>query len=381
MSAATPSMNGYTPPKPVNPLIPTPIQHSIAHPQPQPGTTAKKCEIYRFNSTKPVYASAWSCKKEARFRLAVGSTVEREQQNRVSIVQLNEELGELVERGNFNHEFPANNIAFIPDPSDNYPDLLATSSDALRIWKISSENMVTEEGCFSSTGKGGTAFPLTNFDWNEVDPSLIGTCSIDTSCTIWQIETRQVVGQVGGPSVTGTVRTQLIAHDKPVHDIAFSKMNNGRDIFATVGADGSARMFDLRNLEHSTIIYEDQERNQLMRLAWNKQNQQHLALFAKDSTEVLILDMRVPCQPMARLRNHQGAVNGVAWAPHSGQHICTAGDDNQALIWDVSALPRVVEDPILAYQAGGEVSQVHWGSVHNNWICICFNKTLEILRV
>ena len=27
-------------------------------------------------------------------------------------------------------------------------------------------------------------------------------------------------------------------------------------MFASVGADGSVRMFDLRHLEHSTIIYE-----------------------------------------------------------------------------------------------------------------------------
>ena len=42
------------------------------------------------------------------------------------------------------------------------------------------------------------------------------------------------------------VRTQLIAHDKEVFDIAFSRAGGGRDIFASVGADGSVRMFDLR---------------------------------------------------------------------------------------------------------------------------------------
>lgn len=31
------------------------------------------------------------------------------------------------------------------------------------------------------------------------------------------------------------------------------------------------------------------------------------------------------------------------------------GDDRQALIWDISPMPRPVEDPILAYQAEGEV--------------------------
>ena len=46
--------------------------------------------------------------------------------------------------------------------------------------------------------------------------------------------------------VSGHVKTQLIAHDKEVYDIAFSKAGGGRDMFASVGADGSVRMFDLR---------------------------------------------------------------------------------------------------------------------------------------
>ena len=40
-----------------------------------------------------------------------------------------------------------------------------------------------------------------------------------------------------------TPKTQLIAHDKEVYDIAFAC---GKDIFGSVGADGSLRMFDLR---------------------------------------------------------------------------------------------------------------------------------------
>ena len=49
----------------------------------------------------------------------------------------------------------------------------------------------------------------------------IGTSSIDTTCTIWGLETGQVIGRVN--MVTGQVKTQLIAHDKEVYDIAFSK--------------------------------------------------------------------------------------------------------------------------------------------------------------
>lgn len=53
---------------------------------------------------------------------------------------------------------------------------------------------------------------------------------------------------------TGVPVTQLIAHDREVYDVAWSPAQ--REIFASVGADGSVRMFDLRSLEHSTILYE-----------------------------------------------------------------------------------------------------------------------------
>jgi DDB1- and CUL4-associated factor 7 len=118
--------------------------------------------------------------------------------------------------------------------------------------------------------------PLTSFDWNEADPSIIGTSSIDTTCTIWDIETQQA-------------KTQLIAHDKEVYDIAFAPL---LDVFASAGADGSVRMFDLRALEHSTIIYESTDLVPLLRLAWNKQDHNYLATFCMDSNQVIVLDIR-----------------------------------------------------------------------------------------
>ena len=178
------------------------------------------------------------------------------------------------------------------------------------------------------------------------------------------------------------MKTQLIAHDKEVYDIAFSRAGGGRDMFASVGADGSVRMFDLRHLEHSTIIYEDPAHTPLLRLAWNKQDPNYLATIAMDACEVIILDVRVPCTPVARLNNHRACVNGIAWAPHSPCHICTAGDDHQALIWDIQQMPRAVEDPILAYTAAeGEINQIQWGTTQPDWIAICYNRCLEILRV
>ena len=62
-------------------------------------------------------------------------------------------------------------------------------------------------------------------------------------------------------------------------------------------------------------------------------------------------------------------ISGIAWAPHSSCHICTAGDDHQALIWDIQQMPRAIEDPILAYTAAeGEINQIQWGATQPDWI-------------
>ena len=183
---------------------------------------------------------------------------------------------------------------------------------------------------------------MTSFDWSEVDQKLVGTSSIDTTCTIWEIETGQQLARVGGRDssrVTGRVKTQLIAHENEVYDIAFSRASSHG--FASVGGDGSGtnfnfetnkfytnlevktfpqlesltifvnfflvRMFDLRHLEHSTIIYE--ARRPLLRLAWNRQDPNYIAALAMDVQEVIILDVRVPCTPVAKLSNHRAAGN------------------------------------------------------------------------
>lgn len=44
---------------------------------------------------------------------------------------------------------------------------------------------------------------------------------------------------------------------------------------------------------------------------------------------------RMPSMPAYELESHTANVNAIAWAPHSSKHICTAGDDKQALIWEL----------------------------------------------
>lgn len=284
-----------------------------------------------------------------------------------------DDLGSLYKAGEFDHPYPCTKILWSPEVR-NYgsKDLLATTGDYLRVWNVTDDGSgrgtlsVEKEALLNNNKTSEYCAPLTSFDWNESDPNIVGTSSIDTTCTIWDVETQ-------------TARTQLIAHDREVFDLAFAR---GKDVFASVGADGSVRMFDLRSLEHSTIIYESPNLDPLLRLEWNKQDPNYLATFMVDSRRTIILDIRVPSIPVAELGGHLGCVNATAWAPHSSCHICTAGDDSQALIWDLSAMPkRPVEDPILAYNAEGEVNNLQWSATQPDWVSIAFNDKLQIRKL
>lgn len=330
----------------------------------------KRAEIYTYEAPWQIYGMNWSERKDQKFRLAVGSFIE-EYNNKVEIITLDDESDpagfKSKPKFSFNHPFPPTKIMFIPDKEGCREDLLATTGDFLRIWKID-EDGVKLKSLLNNNKNSEFCAPLTSFDWNETDPKRLGTSSIDTTCTIWDIE-REVVD------------TQLIAHDKEVYDIAWG----GVGVFASVSADGSVRVFDLRDKEHSTIIYESpQPDTPLLRLGWNKQDPRYMATIMMDSSKVIVLDIRFPTLPVAELQRHQAGVNALAWAPHSSCHICSAGDDSQALIWDLSTMSQPLDsglDPILAYSAGAEINQLQWSSSQPDWIAIAFSNKLQILRV
>ncbi|CAM9355552.1 unnamed protein product [Chrysoparadoxa australica] len=337
-------------------------------------TSSRRKEIYTYVAPWDIFSVAWSRRVEPQhqFRLAVGSFVE--QYNNSVQIRLHPALpvphavhpNTHIQVGEFDHPYPPTKIMWSPDKA-GARDLLATTGDYLRLWQMSPDEPggVKMEVLMNNGKNTEYCSPLTSFDWNEMDPGTIGTSSIDTTCTIWDVN-------------TGMPRTQLIAHDKEVYDIAFAR---NKDVFASVGADGSVRMFDLRSLEHSTIIYETADLTPLLRLTWNKQDPNYLATILTDSFKTIIIDIRVPSLPVAELGGHQACVNAVAWAPHSSCHICTASDDAQALIWDLSAVPHPVGDPILAYTADESINNLQWSKRHPEWVCIAFGKSLQLLRV
>lgn len=324
-------------------------------------------EALEYQAKSPLYSLAWSYRQDSPPRLAVGTFIE-EYNNTVQIVQHNAESLDFI--ASFDHPYPTTKVAWIPDPDSSHPDLIGTTGDFLRLWEIDQNGNPKLKCLLDNNKQSEFCAPLTAFDWNEADPSLIGTSSIDTTCTVWNVETQQA-------------KTQLIAHDKEVYDFAFAA--RGVDMFASVGADGSVRLFDLRSLEHSTIIYESPDMTPLLRLRWNTRNPNYLATIAMDSSEVVILDIRQPSLPVATLEHktstNSNCVNAVSWAPHSAVHLASGGDGCLGLIWNISSIPKRIEDPAFSYGAGASISNLQWAPSHSEWLAITMENNLQVLRV
>ena len=186
------------------------------------------------------------------------------------------------------------------------------------------------------------------------------------------------------------VDTQLIAHDREVYDIAWG--GGGAGVFASVSADGSVRVFDLRRAAgplqgplhrfpqlltwhdagtRSTARSSTSQASLTCRCcawagisrtpaiwprwSWTAPRCDAAALLHVDqgrpepvraAVQAVILDIRFPTLPVAELQRHQAPVNALAWAPHSSCHICTAGDDAQALIWDLTTMAKPLEQSL-----------------------------------
>lgn len=335
-------------------------------------------QVRQFKS-KPLYCADWA---PQGFTLAVCS-FQKDRFNSISVIS-----NSLLALSS-PHPFPATRVRYQPHSSE----IIATSADCLRLWRVGDTLECTASLKHQTSGY---AAPLTALDWNPCNPALIITSSLDTTCTLWDV-TRKLP------------KTQLIAHDRQVYDVCFGQQEH---VFCSVGQDGSLRMFDLRALEHSTIVYEtappsksilintassttDSSDGALLRVAWNKLDNNYLATFAHNSRSVLVLDIRVPAVPVATLVA-SSSISSISWAPHSSGHLVSSstlvniGDDGSALVWDLAAIDKSassslgqqqVHKPVLSYGAHMPVNSVAWGSANPDWIAITMDDGLECVRV
>jgi WD repeat-containing protein 68 len=259
------------------------------------------------------------------------------------------------------YEFPVSSILF--SPHEQNKNLLISTSDTLRLYSYEEEKLSLKVA-FAKRRKIYCG-PLTACDWSRANDSIIGVCSVDTTCSIWDLNKLKE-------------KYMIIAHDKEVYDISL-----GQDeyTFMSTGADGSVRLFDSRTANSSSIIFETSDESPMTRLKWNLVNPNFILTVIVDKNEIYILDQRKLASPYAILKVHTNVVNNAIWAPQSNTNLISVSDDKRALYWDIYCDSNHPEEYILKYEAENEIENVAWGDVTQNWVGITDGNQAEILRI
>ena len=242
-----------------------------------------------------------------------------------SIYIVDYQHGSLSLTGSISHGLPASKILCKPGQSSDQPTLFASTAASLRVWRASDsserKSVITPVTQLCTSHKVD-AFALTSFDWSAVTSTKIATSAADSSVAIWDLEREKL-------------DTQMMAHDKPVMDVAFCGQTD--KIIATVGEDGSLRLFDIRDLEHCSILLEDPK--PFIRVKWSLgSHANQVAVMGLDSKVITIVDVRKSGEP-ACIINLATAAESIAWCPKS--NLLAVGTRSGALLCDTS-LAQVV---------------------------------------
>jgi len=310
--------------------------------------------IYDYSTNMKLYGIAFQ--KGNCPRLAV-SSLEKRLDNKIEILELvDNELKNVYEQM---VGYPCTKLLW--SPTGKKSSLLAFSSDCIQIYDYSEEKQVLSFQTRLHNIKSQYCGPLTSFDWNTVNESLLGTASIDNTCTIWDLNKQ-------------TIKTQLIAHDKEVFDIQFG---NDENTFISCGADGTVRLFDLRNLDHSTIIYENE--GCINKIAMNLQEPNFIVALCLEKNTIYIFDSRVNSNVyMDEINLHKEPVTGCMWAPDNQTQLCSVSEDCNVIISNIGN--ELAQNNNVSYTAPAPINNVDWCKNFPEWIGITFQDRVQLLR-
>ncbi len=313
--------------------------------------------IYDYFTDKNLYGIAFqngNCP-----RLAI-SSLEKSLNNKIEVLELiDNELKKVQEQ---QLDYPCTKLIW--SPNINKSSTLAASSDCIKLYNYIEDTHELKFNHKLANKKSKYCGPLTSFDWNTVNDSLLGTASVDTTCTIWDLN-------------KVSIKTQLIAHDKEVFDIQFG---NDENIFISGGADGSVRLFDLRALNHSTIIYETKGSSPINKLALNLRTSNLIAALSLDKNVIYIFDSRANSNVcLDELNFHKDPVTGIVWAPDNPTQLCSVSEDNSVVISSVHN-DQMLQNTNVSYTAPYPINNVDWCKSFPEWIGITFKNKVQLLR-
>lgn len=82
----------------------------------------KDNKVHTYTSEWDIYAIAFSSTPHQKFRLALGSFIE-EEDNFIRVIQLNTERGVFQKKFEFSHRFPPSKIMWMPDYEGIHQDI------------------------------------------------------------------------------------------------------------------------------------------------------------------------------------------------------------------------------------------------------------------
>lgn len=159
--------------------------------------------------------------------------------------------------------------------------------------------------------------PVSSFDWSAFNTQIIAAATLDSICTIWDIDMQQPV-----------VSTR--AHPSEIYDIAFSPI--AMDTFITCGKDGSIRLFDMRCVNKYSIFHKREDSLPVLRVAWNPINAMTVGFITHNQQDVTIIDVRSPDKEL-KLSSHVAPVNAIEWSPNQISYLVSVGEDGKVGTW------------------------------------------------
>lgn len=237
-------------------------------------------------------------------------------------------------------KLPITNIGFLPTSfyrSDELNRLLVTSSDTLNLLHYNEEsNDLTDilnftqlkynNGDKNNSTQFNSFPPITAFDFNISNNTDIIQSCIDTTCTVYDLTKQKI-------------KTQLIAHDDLVLDVKYLNNNNIKkngELFMTAGNDGSLRLFDLRTLDHSSILYEDSQKRPLLNLEVNPLDSNKILCFALNSKKITYIDLRFEKSPLKEF-SIGSDITSCLWL-NNGLDFLTGDNQNVIAHWNINNL-------------------------------------------
>lgn len=352
--------------------------------------------IFTYSSQLPLYSLACDEKRDINngYDIAVGTFV-TEYANKIELIRFEPHVEGFIQRTTLTHPYPCTKLLFAPCENNKSMvsgSLLASSGEFIRVWHIpefeESFKETKEPSLVTVLKANNGSSPFTSMTWDRINPNIILGTSVDGSYSFYDIKNQSIVSKCRVPSGNYQSETKVIAND-----VSYSQSNTNIGVLGC--SDGYAHIFDKRTSKCCYSFRPFSAAESLLRVECNPMRENHIACIGDGinsgaETEISIVELRKGSQSQndqsinaqfSRLRRHKGRLNAISWAPHKNSFLCSASDDESALIWSIGEYQPVNEKPLLAYSAGKPTNNITWPKVDPQRIALTFGNQFQLLNV